>query len=237
MKWIRKNGISICLVLVFLVGAGLFSYPSLSNFIQSRRQAERIASYQENFPENWSEEYRKLWEDASAHNETIAEEGIRLVLSGEQQDAYDAYLRVDNTGLMSYITIPAIDCALPIYHGVEEAVLQVGVGHLAGSSLPVGGESSHCVLSGHNGLPSARLFTDLDQLKEGDTFQLHTLGVTLTYQIDRIAVVEPTDFSLLEIEEGKDYCTLVTCTPYGINSHRLLVRGSRISNPEPETDR
>lgn len=142
-------------------------------------------------------------------------------------EAYNEYLKTDDTEIMAYIDIPAIDCSLPIYHGTQDAVLQVGAGHIEGSSLPVGGESSHCVLTGHCGLPSAKLFTDLDQLTEGDTFMIHTLNRTLTYEVDQISIVEPTDLSLLQIEEGKDYCTLVTCTPYGINSHRLLVRGHR----------
>ena len=131
---------------------------------------------------------------------------------------------------MSYIEIPSIDCSLPIYHGTDEGVLQKAIGHIPGSSLPVGGKSTHCVLSGHRGLPSAKLFTDLDQLKEGDTFLLRTLDETLTYQVDQILIVEPDELEALQIEEGEDLCTLVTCTPYGVNSHRLLVRGHRIAN-------
>lgn len=133
---------------------------------------------------------------------------------------------------MAYIDIPVIDCSLPIYHGTDESVLQIAIGHIEGSSLPVGGEGSHCVVSGHRGLPSARIFTDLDKLVEGDIFLIHTLDATLTYEVDQIRIVEPTDLSDLQIEEGKDLCTLVTCTPYGINTHRLLVRGHRIENEE-----
>lgn len=230
MKWLQKKWVPLCLALLFLLGAGLFLYPSLSGQLSARQQAETISRYVSELPDDWSEEYKQLWSDAAAYNEALGKTGITWKLSQEEQTAYYEYLSSGSDGIMSYLTIPAIDCTLPIYHGVEEAVLQVGVGHFMGSSLPVGGESTHCVLSGHNGLPSARLFTDLDKLHEGDTFQLHTLGVTLTYQVDHIAVVEPTDLGLLQIEEGKDYCTLITCTPYGVNSHRLLVRGVRVAD-------
>lgn len=231
MRWLKKNRIPLCLALLFLLGAGLFLYPTISEHLSARQQAETISRYVTDLPADWSKEYQQLWSDATAYNAALGETGITWQLSPEEESAYYAYLSSVSDGIMSYITIPAIDCSLPIYHGVEETVLQVGVGHLPGSSLPVGGESTHCVLSGHNGLPSARLFTDLDQLQEGDTFQLHTLGVTLTYQVDHIAVLEPTDLGLLQIEAGKDYCTLVTCTPYGVNSHRLLVRGVRVADP------
>ena len=133
---------------------------------------------------------------------------------------------------MGYIEIPSIDVMLPIYHGTSEEVLQTAIGHIEGSSLPIGGPSTHCVISGHRGLPSARLFTDIDQLSEGDTFTLLVLDETLTYEVDQIRIVEPDDTSLLTIEEGQDLCTLVTCTPYGVNSHRLLVRGHRVENQE-----
>lgn len=139
---------------------------------------------------------------------------------------------MSGSGVMGYVEIPGIDVSLPIYHGTSEEVLQVAVGHIEGSSLPVGGESTHCVISGHRGLPSARLFTDLDQLAEGDIFTLRVLDETLTYEVDQIHVVEPDDITLLEIVEGEDLCTLVTCTPYGVNSHRLLVRGHRVENRE-----
>ena len=145
---------------------------------------------------------------------------------------YNEYLKVDDSGIMGYVDIPVIDCLLPIYHGIDESVLQVAIGHIEGTSLPVGGKGSHCVISGHRGLPSARLFTDLDKMVEGDIFMLHTLDATLTYEVDQIRIVEPTDLSDLQIEEGEDLCTLVTCTPYGINTHRLLIRGHRIANRE-----
>lgn len=155
-----------------------------------------------------------------------------------EKGEYEAQLNVAGNGIMGYIEIPGIKCSLPIYHGTDEAVLQIAVGHIPGSSLPVGGERSHCVLSGHRGLPSAKLFTDLDQMEEGDLFMLHVLDETLTYEVDQITVVLPEEVNDLELVEGEDYCTLVTCTPYGINTHRLLVRGRRTENlyeGQPET--
>lgn len=230
MKWLKKNGITLLLVLVFLTGAGLLLYPAVSDAWISGQQAEQITFYVKNTTDEEAGNFESLLAEAAAYNEELSRTGIRWGMSETEKEAYNACLRLDDTEVMSYIEIPAIDCTLPVYHGTEEAVLQVGVGHIEGSSLPVGGESSHCILSGHTGLASARLFTDLDQLQEGDIFRLCTLGMTLTYQVDRICVVEPTDLSQLQLEEGKDYCTLVTCTPYGINTHRLLVRGHRIEN-------
>ena len=153
-------------------------------------------------------------------------------LSEEEKEAYDALLDISGTGVMGYIEIPTVNISLPVYHGTEDAVLQIAVGHLEWSSLPVGGESTHCVLSGHRGLPSAKLFTNLDKLVAGDKFIMRVLDEVLTYEVDQILIVEPTDVSTLIIEAGKDLCTLVTCTPYGINSHRLLVRGHRIENQD-----
>ena len=146
------------------------------------------------------------------------------------QESYESLLDVSGNGIIGYIEIPTIKCSLPIYHGTDEAILQIAVGHIEGTSLPVGGSGTHCVLSGHRGLPSARLFTDLDKMVVGDTFMMRVLDETLTYEVDQIRIVLPNEMDDLEIEEGKDYCTLVTCTPYGINSHRLLVRGHRIEN-------
>lgn len=151
-------------------------------------------------------------------------------MTEEERAEYESLLNVSGNGIIGYIEIPMIQCSLPIYHGTEESVLQIAVGHIEGSSLPTGGAGTHCVLSGHRGLPSAKLFTDLDQLAEGDTFILRILDETLTYEVDQIRTVEPYELDDLGIEEGKDYCTLVTCTPYGINTHRLLVRGRRVDN-------
>ena len=166
---------------------------------------------------------------AIVYNESLLSNTSRFIPTEEELNVYKDLLNADGSGMMGYITIPSIDCKLAIYHTVDASVLQVGAGHLEGSSLPVGGKSTHTVLSGHRGLPSAKLFTDLDQLKEGDIFYLHVYGEVLTYEVDQIAIVEPNDYGLLQIEEGKDLCTLFTCTPYGVNSHRLLVRGHRVA--------
>lgn len=232
MNWMKKNWTTILLVVIFLVGIGLFAYPTFSDYWNSFHQSKAVASYVENVTNMDKEQYDKLWNEAVAYNAKLAETGIQWTMTDEEKKQYNEYLKVDDSGIMGYIDIPVIDCSLPIYHGTDESVLQIAIGHIEGSSLPVGGAGSHCVISGHRGLPSARLFTDLDKLVEGDIFILHTLDATLTYEVDQIRIVEPTDLSDLQIEEGKDLCTLVTCTPYGINTHRLLVRGHRIANRE-----
>lgn len=232
MNWIKKNGLTIVLVAVFLTGLGLILYPTVSDYWNSLHQSKAVVSYVENVTNIDDEKYEALWQDAAAYNERLGESGIQWLLTDEEKEEYSELLKIDDSGIMAYIDIPVINCSLPIYHGTEESVLQVAVGHIEGTSLPVGGESSHCVVSGHRGLPSARIFTDLDKLVEGDTFLIHTLDATLTYEVDQIRIVEPTDLSDLQIEEGKDLCTLVTCTPYGINTHRLLVRGHRVANEE-----
>lgn len=232
MKWLKKNWTTLFLAIIFLAGVALLVYPTFSDYWNSLHQSRAIVNYVENMANIDDEHYEELWADAAAYNEVLGENGINWMLSDEEKEEYREYLKIDDSGIMAYIDIPVINCSLPIYHGTSEAILQTAVGHIEGSSLPVGGESSHCVLSGHRGLPSARLFTDLDKLVEGDTFMIHTLDATLTYEVDQIRIVEPTDLSDLQIEEGKDFCTLVTCTPYGINTHRLLVRGHRIANAE-----
>lgn len=230
MNWMRKNWTTILLVFILLLGVGIFAYPTFSDYWNSFHQSQAVTSYVENVANLDTEQYEALWNEAVAYNKKLAKTGIQWNMTDEEKEEYNEYLKVDDSGIMGYIDIPVIDCSLPIYHGTGESVLQVAIGHIEGSSLPVGGEGSHCVISGHRGLPSARLFTDLDKLVEGDIFILHTLDATLTYEVDQIRIVEPTDLSDLQIEEGKDYCTLVTCTPYGINTHRLLVRGHRIEN-------
>ena len=172
--------------------------------------------------------YQTIFAEADRYNESLAQAMNPWQFAKDHPDEYLQSLHVSADGIMGYIDIPVIDVYLPVYHTTSEGVLQVGVGHIEGTSLPVGGKSTHTVLSGHRGLPSARLFTDLDKLVEGDTFLLHILDETLTYQVDQILIVEPEDVSALEIQPDQDLCTLVTCTPYGINSHRILVRGHRI---------
>lgn len=172
-----------------------------------------------------------MMEDAETYNSRLLEKKEnRYRLTEAEEEEYNFLLDVTGTGIMGYVEIPKLKMSLPIYHGTEDTVLQIAVGHLEESSLPVGGSGTHCVLTGHRGLPSAKLFSNLDEMEEGDTFSIHVLDRTLTYQVDQIRIVEPREVEDLEIEEGKDYCTLLTCTPYGINSHRLLVRGYRIAN-------
>lgn len=178
------------------------------------------------------DKYRELWEAARQYNDSLFERGENFFLPEERRAEYESLLNVSNLGVMGYIEIPKLSVSLPIYHGTSDSVLQVAVGHLDWTSLPVGGESTHCVISGHRGLPSAKLFTDLDRMNVGDTFTLRILDEVLTYEVDRILIVLPEETEPLLIEEGKDYCTLVTCTPYAVNTHRLLVRGRRVENEE-----
>lgn len=232
MRWIKKNLSSIILVLIFIIGLSLLLYPSFSDYWNSFHQSRAIASYAQTVTTIDDDQYEKMWAQAQEYNATLAKKQNRWVLSEEEYEEYEGLLNIGGTGIIGYIEIPNIKVSLPIYHGVDEAVLQIAVGHIEGSSLPVGGEGTHCVISGHRGLPSAKLFTNLDEMEEGDLFMLRVLDETLTYEVDQIRIVEPEDLSALEIEEGKDLCTLVTCTPYGINSHRLLVRGHRVENME-----
>ena len=228
----RKHLSTILLLFILLIGLSLLLYPSVSDYWNSLHQTRAIATYAENVAKLDNNQYDRLWEDARAYNQALGLRSNPYYLSEEQKAEYERLLDVSGLGVMGYIEIPEIDVSLPIYHGTEESVLQIAVGHLEWTSLPVGGESTHCVLSGHRGLPSAKLFTNLDKLREGDTFLLRVLDEVLTYEVDQILIVEPQETAALQIEEGKDYCTLVTCTPYGINTHRLLVRGHRIDNME-----
>ena len=231
MKKLQKNTIStLLLILVFLVGLSLLLYPTISDYWNSLHQSRAIAGYVRQVAGLDKETYEELRAKAKEYNKTLLDKADRFTMTDAELKTYESLLSVPETNVIGYIEIPAIDCRLPIYHGTDESVLQMGVGHLEGTSLPVGGKSTHCVISGHRGLPSAKLFTDLDQLEEGDTFLLSVLDETLTYEIDQIRIVEPQDLSDLEIEKGKDYCTLVTCTPYGVNTHRLLARGHRVKN-------
>ena len=234
MAWLRKNGINIALVMALLLGVGFIAYPSFADWWNSFHQSRAVASYAEAVSEINTEEYEKSLQSAVLYNRKLAESGILWMLDEEQKREYDGQLKVGSAGILGYIDIPKINVMLPVYHGTEESVLQVAVGHLEGTSLPVGGEGTHCILTGHRGLPSARLFTDIDKLVEGDTFIITVLNKTLTYEVDHIEVTLPTEISSLQIQKGMDYVTLVTCTPYGINTHRLLVRGHRIENVDGE---
>lgn len=222
---------------MLVTGISLLLYPSFSNWWNSFHQSRAVSSYVEKVSHIEDDAYEQMLEEARRYNKEIAWTGIRWQLTDQEKEAYESLLDISGSGIMGYIEIPEIDVMLPVYHGTDENVLQTAVGHLEGTSLPVGGEGSHCVLSGHRGLPSARLFTDLDRLTNGDTFMLNVLDEVLTYEVDQIRIVLPDDLSDLAIEEGRDYCTLVTCTPYGINTHRLLIRGRRIETKRDQSVR
>ena len=232
MKKKINNLITVFLVLILLAGLSLLLYPTFSDWWNSYHQTKAIASYAADVANLSNEDYEKIWKAATEYNASLSERNSDYTLTEEQKSQYEQLLNVSGDGIMGYIEIPSINCSLPIYHGTQESVLQIAVGHIEWSSLPVGGASSHCVVSGHRGLPSAKLFTNLDELSKGDTFMLRVLDEVLTYEVDQILIVEPQEIGALQIEKGKDYCTLVTCTPYGINTHRLLVRGHRIDNIE-----
>ena len=230
MKRKANHITTIVLVLILLVGLSLLLYPSVSDYWNSFHSSRAISAYAEDVANLDEAQYEEMWSAARAYNRALAERSTNFALSDAQKEEYEKLLDISDVGIMGYLEIPELNMSLPIYHGTEESVLQIAAGHLEWSSLPVGGESSHCVISGHRGLPSAKLFTDLDKLQEGDVFVLRVLDEVLTYEVDQIRVVEPSQVSDLEIVEGSDLCTLVTCTPYGINTHRLLVRGHRIEN-------
>ncbi|MBQ5742992.1 MAG: class C sortase [Clostridia bacterium] len=223
----RKHKTIIFLTLGFLVGICILLYPSFSNFWNNKTQSRAITNYESVLDNLKPEDYTSIFETARAYNKALSETEFPLTDYSEVPGYYDT-LRVSDQDMIGYLKIDRIGVELPIYHGTSEKVLNKGVGHLEGSSLPVGGENTHCVMSAHRGLPSSKLFTDLDRLEKGDTFQIVVLDQILTYQVDSIKVIEPTDISDLQILEGGDYCTLFTCTPYGVNTHRLLVRGVRI---------
>ena len=228
----KKHGSTILLILIFLIGLSLLLYPTFADWWNSFHQSRAIASYSEVVANMDDERYAEIWDAAWAYNQSLVNRPNSYLLSDAQRAEYNALLNVGDNGIMGYVEIPILDVTLPIYHGTDAAVLQVAVGHLDWTSLPVGGTGSHCVVSGHRGLPSARLFTDLDKMEVGDVFLLRVLDEVLTYQVDQILIVEPQETDELLIQEGKDLCTLVTCTPYGINSHRMLVRGRRVDNLE-----
>lgn len=227
----KKNRSTIILILIFLVGLSVMLYPTVSDYVNQRHQSRALASYDETVNEMSDADYTAYFEAADAYNQRLAATPNSF-FTPEQVSGYDETLDVSGTGIMGYITIPRIGVELPVYHGTSDGVLQVAAGHLEGSSLPVGGAGTHAVISAHRGLPSAKLFTHLDRLEVGDTFTITVLDRELTYEVDKISIVLPTEVDELKVVDGKDYVTLMTCTPYGINTHRLLVRGRRVETPD-----
>lgn len=226
----KNKLINIFLILALVAGLSLLLYPTVSDYWNSLHASQAVASYDQAVKSMDEGKYDELLQRAGQYNRDLFLRGTLFALTDEEREDYNSQLDIDGSGVMGYIEIPTIKVSLPIYHGTSDDVLQFAVGHLEWSSLPVGGESTHCVLSGHRGLPSAKLFTNLDQLTEGDLFVIRTLDEVLTYEVDRILIVLPSELQALAAEEGKDLCTLVTCTPYGVNSHRMLVRGHRVDN-------
>lgn len=227
----KKNRSNIILILIFLVGLSVMLYPTVSDYINQKNQSRAVASYSEEVESLSDVDYQAYFDAADDYNRRLAETPDAFYRP-EEVSGYTDTLDVSGTGIMGYITISKIGVELPVYHGTSDGVLQVAAGHLEGSSLPVGGAGTHAVISAHRGLPSAKLFTNLDELEVGDTFTITVLDRVLTYEVDQISIVLPTETDLLQPVEGKDYVTLMTCTPYGINTHRLLVRGKRIENAE-----
>lgn len=227
----KDNFLTNELVFILIIGLSLLLYPTVSDYWNSFHQSEAVAGYVQKVQDMGQDKKDKMLADAKAYNQTLAK-GVMpdLNLLNAEKSVYNKSLDVTGTGIMAYVDIPKINTALPIYHGTDDAILQVAVGHIPGTSLPVGGKGTHAVISGHRGLPSAKLFTDIDRLVDGDTFMIQVLDETLTYEVDQILTVLPDDVSALAIDPNQDYVTLVTCTPYGVNSHRLLVRGHRIPN-------
>ena len=234
--WLKKHLLTVFLIMAMAVGVGLLLYPSVANYWNSFHQTRAIMSYNDAVSSMGTEDYKKILDDAKEYNKRLGETGIQWNMSDAQKAEYQKQLRVEGTEVMGYISIPKIHVKLPIYHGTDETILQTSIGHLEQTSLPVGGKKSHCAVSGHRGLPSARLFTDIVDLKEGDTWTMTVLNETVTYEVDQIRIVEPKDLSNLTIEGKKDLATLITCTPYGINTHRLLLRGHRIPNADGDAN-
>ena len=227
-NWFRQNIINVILLAIMLTGIGLIAYPSVSNWYNSYHHSIAVMEYSQSMAAIDPKVVEAAWNSAILYNEEVRKTGNDWAPGKEKLDKYMKELNLDGKGVMGFIRIQKIDVTLPVYHTTDEKVLQRGVGHMSGTSLPIGGKGTHSVLSSHRGLPAAKLFTELDKIETGDIFQLNILNRTLTYEVDQIRIVEPRDFSALSIEDDKDLCTLFTCTPYGINTHRLLVRGHRI---------
>ncbi|SDL80262.1 sortase A [Sarcina sp. DSM 11001] len=233
----RKKFGNLILVLIMLIGVGLLVYPTFSDWWNSFHQTRAIAGYTAAVANMDREEFDRMWAEAEAFNTYLSQKSGRFNLSEQELETYNSILDVTGTGIMGYIDIPSIKISLPVYHGTDEAILQIAIGHIIGTSFPIGGEGSHCAVSGHRGLPSAKLFTDIDKLQAGDKFLLQVLDRTLTYEVDQIRIVLPQELQDLEIDPYSDYCTLITCTPYGVNTHRLLVRGHRVDNDNTDATR
>ena len=231
----RKHLSTIILMLILLLGVAILLYPTVSDYWNSFHQSRAIASYIDEIENIDPADYEAEWAKARAYNDKLTTLPNRFMMSEADYAEYESLLNLTGSGIMGYIEVPKISCTLPIYHGTDEAVLQIAVGHIEGSSLPIGEPGTHTVLSGHRGLPSAKLFTDLDQMEEGDLFVIRVLDRIMTYEVDQILIVLPEEMDSLAIDPEADLCTLVTCTPYGVNSHRLLVRGHRTENQEMET--
>ena len=230
----KRRWTTIVLLSAFFIGLSVALYPSLSNYWNSLTQSEAIIDYEKMLQSIPKEDYSKYFADAQAYNEQLKNLDYPLIEYNTLQ-GYDDILNLTGNGMMGYVTIGKIGIELPLYHGTSDAVLSTAIGHLKGSSFPVGGSGTHTVVSAHRGLPSAKLFTDLDRMEIGDTFQITVLDRVMTYQVDQIRIVEPNDMSLLGIDGEKEYCTLLTCTPYGINTQRLLVRGVAIDSVQQKT--
>lgn len=228
MRRIINNILTVLIVLMGLVGIGLLAYPTFSDWWNSMHQSYAIANYDQAVAALDEHRYDELIAEAEAYNAELTRTGVNWYMTDEQMMRYNSLLNVTGDGMLGYIEIPKIRISLPIYHGTRDAVLRVAIGHLSGTSLPVGGKGTHCSLSGHRGLPSARLFTDVDSLTKGDLFTITVLDRMITYEVDQVRIVTPVELNDLAIDPEQDYVTLVTCTPYGINSHRLLVRGHRV---------
>ena len=227
----KKGSLStIILIVILLAGLSVMLYPTVSDYWNSFHQTRAIANYDAIVAELDETDYEALFAEAEQYNERLRELGAPFSECGNLSSTYNNVLNVAGNGIIGYISISKIGVELPIYHGTSDSVLNVAAGHLEGSSLPIGGESRHSVISAHRGLPSAKLFTDLDRMEVGDTFTITVLNRILTYEVDQILIVEPSQMEALSVTQGEDYCTLLTCTPYGINSHRLFVRGKRIEN-------
>jgi len=229
----KRKGTTFLLLIMMLLGIGILSYPTVSDYYNSFHQSRAIANYNEALQRVSDTDYTHEWQAAVDYNQELRSCDHRFHPDTEMLKRYQQLLDPTGTGIMGYIEIPKLHVILPIYHGTDDSVLQVAIGHIAGTSLPIGGKGTHSVLSGHRGLPSAKLFTDLDQMEIGDTFSLRVLDEVLSYEIDQILIVLPYETEALEIVQGEDYCTLTTCTPYGINTHRMLVRGHRMENLIP----